>query len=213
MKTKPKSATSGTNRLKQAEGALRESESRFRLIFESEPECVKLLGPDGELHEMNAAGLAMIEADSFAQVENHCVYPLVVEEHRDAFRKLTDVVFRGESGVLEFEIVGLKGGRRWLETHAAPLRDSEGKITALLGITRDITERKRTEADLREAEEKYANIFENAVDGIFRTTADGRFITANPAMAAMLGYSTPEELIKAQSEEDKPTCLDPQLRS
>jgi len=52
---------------------------------------------------------------------------------------------QGESGVLEFEIVGLKGTHRWLETHAVPLRDENQNITALLAVARDVTQRKQTE--------------------------------------------------------------------
>src|SRR5215204_1202836 len=51
----------------------------------------------------------------------------------------------------------------------------------------------------RQAEEKYRSIFENAVEGIFQTTVDGRFLTANPALARMLGYESPEELLGAIS--------------
>src|SRR5258705_12986328 len=58
-------------------------------------------------------------------------------------------VFEGESGALEFEIVGLKGRRRWLSTHAVPLRDGSGAVQALLGITRDVTETRRAEEQLR----------------------------------------------------------------
>jgi two-component system, NarL family, sensor histidine kinase UhpB len=62
-------------------------------------------------------------------------------------------------------------------------------------------EREIREADVRrerrQAEEKYRSIFENAVEGIFQTTVDGRFLTANPAMARMLGYESPEELLGA----------------
>ena len=124
------------------------SETLLRTIIASEPECVKLLTADGTLRLMNPAGVQMLEADSFQQIENHCVYPLVDEAQRGAFRELTDRVFRGETGTLEFRITGLKGGHRWLETHASPLRDEAGKVTALLGITRDITERQRDEAIL-----------------------------------------------------------------
>ncbi|MFN0079629.1 MAG: PAS domain S-box protein [Prosthecobacter sp.] len=131
---------------KETEAALQRSEARLRAIFDTEPECVKLLAADGSLIEMNPAGLRMLEADSFQQLENHCVYLLVVAEHRTAFRELTERVFLGESGSLEFQIIGLRGGRRWLETHATPLRDASGAITAMLGITRDITQRKQAEA-------------------------------------------------------------------
>jgi len=73
-------------------------------------------------------------------------------------------------------------------------------------------ERKRVEEALRQAEEEYRTIFENAVEGIFRTTADGRFITANPAMARMLGFTSPEELIREHSDDAKPNCLDSERR-
>ncbi|MEI2583488.1 GAF domain-containing protein [Scytonema sp. PRP1] len=140
--------------LKRTEAKLAHSENLLRTIIESEPECVKLLAKDGTLLEMNPAGLAMIEADSLNQVQGQSLYPLVAAEYRPAFKALTQRVFQGESGVLEFEIVGLKGTRRWLETHAVPLRDSDREIIALLAVTRDITERKRTEASLRESEQR-----------------------------------------------------------
>ncbi len=141
-------------------------ELNYRAIFENEPECVKLLAADGSLLEMNPAGLRMIEADSLARVQNQCVYPLVVEAHRAAFRALTERVFHGESGALEFQIIGLRGGRRWLETHATPLRDAAGRVTALLGITRDITARKEAEAELRQAESTLRSIMESSTDAI-----------------------------------------------
>ncbi|KAB8319738.1 GAF domain-containing protein [Tolypothrix campylonemoides VB511288] len=140
--------------LKRTEAKLAHSENLLRTIIESEPECVKLLAKDGTVLEMNPAGLAMVEADSLEQVQGQCVYPIIAAEHRQDYIALIQRVFQGESGVLEFEIVGLKGTRRWLETHAVPLRDSEREIIALLAVTRDITERKRTEASLRESEQR-----------------------------------------------------------
>jgi PAS domain S-box-containing protein len=132
--------------LSVANEALSENERRLRTIIESEPECVKILARDGTVLEMNPAGLRMIEADSAEQVVGEKVYPLIVPEHRQAFQHLTESAFQGDSGTLEFEIVGLKGIRRWLDTHAVPLRNSSGEIVAALGITRDISERKKNAA-------------------------------------------------------------------
>lgn len=139
---------------KQMGAMLSEREALLRAIVDTEPECVKLVGPDGRLLSMNPAGLAMIEADSFDQVRGRSIYPLVAKEHRPAFRALTERVFRGESGTLEFSVHGLKGRSRWLETKAVPFRSSWGEIVALLGVTRDITERKQAEAALREHGER-----------------------------------------------------------
>jgi PAS domain S-box-containing protein len=65
----------------------------------------------------------------------------------------------------------------------------------LLGMGLDISELKKAEQALRESEEKYRQIFENAVEGIFQSTPDGRFISANPSMASILGYDSAEELM------------------
>src|SRR5258706_2313435 len=93
--------------------ALRNAQSRLSAIIENEPECVKMLDAKGTLLEMNAAGLRMVEADELRQLEGQCVYDVVATEHRAAFRALTERICRGERGTLEFEIVGLKGTRRW----------------------------------------------------------------------------------------------------
>lgn len=139
---------------RRVELALRESETRLRAIIESEPECVKLVDPKGLLLDMNPAGLAMIEADAVEQVRGLPADQIVALEHRAAFNDLIRRVFAGGSGMLEFEIVGMKGTRRWLETHAVPLRGPDGTITASLGITRDVTQRKHAEQALRESEER-----------------------------------------------------------
>jgi PAS domain S-box-containing protein len=133
--------------LKQAEIALAESEWKLRTIIATEPECEGAM-PDGTLKQMNRAGLAMIEADSEEQVIGRKVVEIVAPPYREAFLALNERVNRGESGSLEFEIVGLKGGHRWLDTHAVPMRDAEGTITGLLGVTRDITRRKKVEQAL-----------------------------------------------------------------
>ena len=129
------------------EKALERSERFLKMIIDSEPECIKMLDIDCNLLMMNQAGLEMIEADSFEQVKGQCVCPLISDQHRDAFAALTKQVFQGISGTLEFETIGLKGRHVWLETHAVPFRNEQGEIVALLGITRNVTERKRLEEE------------------------------------------------------------------
>lgn len=130
---------------KRAEDTLRKSEARYRKLIETEPECVKVLTEDNILRDMNPAGLAMIEADSPEQIIGKTVLGIINPEYRTAFTDLVKEVFRGGSGTLEFKITGLKGTKRWLETHAVPMSDESGKIYSLMSITRDITERKRAE--------------------------------------------------------------------
>jgi diguanylate cyclase (GGDEF)-like protein/PAS domain S-box-containing protein len=136
------------NERRKAEGQISQHERFLSTIIESEPECVKMLDKDGKIQMMNRSGLAMIDAESLEQVQGRCVYDLVAPLYQEKFRTATDQVFAGNPVTLEFEIVSLKGQRRWLETHAVPLRDDKEEILALLGITRDITERKNYEEQL-----------------------------------------------------------------
>jgi diguanylate cyclase (GGDEF)-like protein/PAS domain S-box-containing protein len=174
--------------LEVSEKTARASEVMLRTLVESQPECVKLLAPDGSLLQMNRAGLNMIEADSLEQVKGSHVDELVLPKYRQAFKKLNGRVFAGESGRLEFELQGLKGGRRWLDTHAVPMRDAEGNISALLGLTRDITERKQSEEHLKLA----ARVFSEAHEGILITDANAAIIDVNPTFCEITGYSREE---------------------
>ena len=193
---------------KRAEQALGRSEGRLRQIIETEPECVKVLGTNGSLLEMNPAGLAMIEADSLEQVRGRSVYRYIAPGHRDAFVALTEKVLRGGSGTLEFELIGLKGTRRWLDTHAVPLRDAEGRASGLLAITRDITERKHAEAALKESERLYRTVIEQATENIFLIDVETRrIVESNHAFREALGYSEEEldrmtlyDIVAADSE-------------
>jgi PAS domain S-box-containing protein len=127
--------------------ALRASESRYRAIVEATPECVKLVAPDGTILQMNSAGLAMVEGDE--SVLGQCVYNVIAPEFRDAYRAFNQAVCRGERGTLEFDIIGLRGTRRHMETKAVPLPAPSGGFTQL-AVTRDVTDQQRTESELRD---------------------------------------------------------------
>ncbi|MDP1872415.1 MAG: PAS domain S-box protein [Gallionella sp.] len=133
---------------KLAEAQLVESESRLRAIIENEPECIKIVDAQGKLTQMNPAGLRMIEADSLTQIAGRNILELIAPEYRKEFSRMHQRVLAGESVQMEFEIRGLKGGRRILETHAVPMQ--EYGQTVQLAVTRDITERKRLEEDIHQ---------------------------------------------------------------
>ena len=184
-----------TDRVK-VEEKLRESEKFLQTVIDTEPECVKMLAKDGTLMMMNRAGLDMIQAESFRQVQGKSVYGLVVPNYRRQFAALTERAFAGKSGTLAFEAVGLKGRPIWLETHAVPLRDDKDTIIAALGITRDITERKQAEESLRRSEALYHDLVETSQDLIWQCDTEGRYAYLNPAWEAVLGYAIKEMLGK-----------------
>jgi len=192
------------------EEKLRESEKFLQTIIETEPACVKMLARDGSLLMMNRAGLDMIDAESFDQVRGKSVYGLILPDHRRKFSDLTESVFAGKSGTLAFEAKGFKGRLIWLETHAVPLRDEKNAIIAALGITRDITEQKKSEESLKRSEALYHDLVETSQDLIWQCDAQGRYVYLNPAWEAAFGYKIEEMLGKrfadfqtpAQAERD-----------
>lgn len=77
-----------------------------------------------------------------------------------------------------------------------PIYTKEGERVGNVTICEDITARKKAETLLRESEQRYRSIVENATTGIFQATPDGRFITANPALSRMLGYGSVRDLME-----------------
>lgn len=135
-------------RLSAAE-TIREQKEFLNAILDSEPECVKVIAPSGELLQMNRAGLVMLEVNSILEAKKAGLTSFILPEYRDAFMTLGQRVFSGETCSLEFLIKGRRGTLRWLETHAMPLRKANGEVAALVGVTRDITEQKQTEDELK----------------------------------------------------------------
>jgi two-component system, cell cycle sensor histidine kinase and response regulator CckA len=137
--------------LAASERRLAQRERYLATLLDSMPECVKVLDRNGTVLEMNRAGLAMVQADRPDEVIGKCVYPLVDEACREAFRSMNEGVFNGgEGGTLEFSITGLKGARCTFETQVAPLRDEQNRVIGAISATRDITERKQIEEKIRQ---------------------------------------------------------------
>src|SRR6185436_10341093 len=195
--------------------SLRRSQARLQAIVDAEPECVKVLDRRGNLIEMNPAGLRMVEAESLDAVRGHCVFPLVVPDQREAFQGLVRRVADGGEGSMEFEVVWLKGGRRWLHTHMVPLQDEASGERLVLGITRDVTVQKRAERErtsveqaLRESETRFRRTFELAASGIAHIGMDRRFIRVNRRLCEILGYAESELLGLTGRQISHPDDLD-----
>jgi PAS domain S-box-containing protein len=133
------------------------SEARLRTIINTEPDCVKVVRQDGSLLDMNEAGVAMLEAASIEEARAHGLANFICPEHVGAFAELHRRVIAGQRGELDFEVVGLRGTRRWLRTSAAPMFDATLGETVLVGITSDITERRHDVERLRALNEELAN--------------------------------------------------------
>ena len=104
------------------------------------------------------------------------------------------------SSDLEHRIIRRDGEVRHILVRASVVKDDSGRIVKRYGANQDITERKQAEEKLKASEDKYRSIFENAVEGIYQAKPEGRYISVNPALARMLGYESPEEMITSVTD-------------
>ena len=177
-----------------------ESEQQLKTIVDTEPECVKILDKDGRLLQINRAGLNLIEAETEEQVLGAQIVTLVAPNDRADFNALNDRVLRGKPGALEFEIVGLKGGHRWLDTRAVPWYSSNGKVIGLLGVTRDITEKKMAAEAIQLSENRLIRAELASKSGNWELHLDTRRIFASLGAATLYGVPAGQfDLATAQS--------------
>ena len=184
-----------------------ESEKRFRAIVETTPECVKLVAPDGTLLHMNSVGLSMVQADSSEAVVDKCVYDLIAPEDREQYREFNERICRGERASTEFDIVGLKGERRHMETHAAPLQTADGSCVQL-AVTLDITERQRAEQALRESEQRFRMITEAAPIMVWMSGTDKLCYYFNKGWLDFVGRTLEQESGNGWAENVHPDDFD-----
>ncbi len=197
---------------KRAEAALRASEAKLRAIFDAEPECVKLLAPDATLHAVNNAGLRFIEAESAEPLLGQCLMPLVMPEDREAVAAMMAAVVAGERRTVQYRITGLKGTVRWLEMTGVPFLDEETGRKYVLGVSRDVTQRRQAEEALRQSEARFAKAFRSNPGAMCITsTQEGRFIEVNEHYCRLFGF-TREELI-GQSSVGLRLWADPEVRA
>lgn len=178
---------------KLTENKLIENEYRLQTILSAEPECVKIVDAQGNLVSMNQAGLEIIEADSPDQVIGKPILNLIAPEYKKSFAEMHQRILKGESAKLEFEVIGLKGGRRWLETSAVPFQD--GRNIVQLAITRDITDRKLTEEKLRTNKNILRAVLDNVPIGIWMMQSDGKMLFVNKVFCNSVGI-TEEQFIE-----------------
>jgi PAS domain S-box-containing protein len=188
---------------KHTEEELRKSEERFRRLAENARDMIyrKSL-PDGEYQYVSPAS-----ADLTGYMPEHFYHdPLLARKvvHPDWSHYFDTEQTRLRKGrtpaVYEYKIIHKSGEERWLYQRDVLVSDDAGNPVAIEGMVTDISERKRTEEALKDSEEKYRSIFERSPLGIFQTTLEGAFIRVNPALARMLGYGAPRDVIDSASD-------------
>ncbi|MFZ2162034.1 MAG: diguanylate cyclase [Sideroxyarcus sp.] len=179
--------------------ALRESESHNRLLVENSPMCIHEIGMDGRITSMNRSGLLMMGLKEECEIQGYRYLDAVGDADREHIAALMDKAYGGESSHFEFNASGT-GGQIY-KSCFVPIKDKNGHIEKLMGITEDITLRKQLERQLTERETLFRAIFEQADSGIELIDPDTlRFVEVNPATCRMLGYAR-EEMLQMRLED------------
>lgn len=189
---------------KQMEEALRQSEERYRNLFELVPVAVYACDADGLIEEYNHRAMELWgrEPEKNDPKEKYCgsfriYYPdgrFMPHEACPMARMLAGETL--EPHELEILVERPDGVRRNVLAHPLPLKNERGEIVAAINCLYDITERKQAEEALRESEEWFRAIVNQATAGIVRKGVDGRLMFVNQAFCDMLGYSQAELLTK-----------------
>jgi len=199
---------------KEEEKALRESEERFRHLAENMRDIVWIVSLDSRMTLFVNFAFEKITGRTCQSLYDrpNCVDLIHAEDRAQAVATLFKQVLEAYEGEAEFRIVLHGGAIRWMRCRAFSIVQNEGGANQVGCIAEDITERKQAVEALQEAEMKYRAIFENSMEGIFRSTEDGRYLAANPALARMYGYDTLAELISSVTNIEQQVYMDPARR-
>ncbi|HOU50678.1 MAG TPA: PAS domain S-box protein [Smithella sp.] len=191
------------NLLKQAQEKLQESEERYKSLFDRSLDLVYLHDFQGRFLDANDAALKRL---GYTKEEIHSLNfaSFLSEDQIPIAIKSTEILLAGiQKGLTEYRLKHKDGSDVYVETRGSIVM-SRGKPVAIQAIARDITERKKAEAALKEAESKLRTIFDSAADGmLLAKISDRKFSTANKKMGQMLGY-TEEELLQMRVDDIHP---------
>jgi len=194
-----------TTDIKHTEEALRESEERFRAIFEAAQDFIFIKNCSLKYTHVNSAMEKLFQL-SAQELIGKTDKELFGEEDGDHIRKVDSRVLAGE--IIQEEHTSPVGETPiTFNVIKVPIRDNSGEIVGLCGIARDITERKQSEEALRESEERFRSAFEDAATGIALMANDGYFMQVNQTLCKILGYSEEELLSKTWVEITEPDDL------
>ena len=197
----------------QKEGgrALQESERQFRDLFDEAPVAYHELDLEDRITRVNATELAMLGYSADEMIGRPMRDFIVDEKSSDLIPEEMAADLRIESYQRVFR---RKDGRKVpvLMRHKL-ITNASGHVSGMRSTLQDISALKRIEEDLRDAEEKYRSIFENAIEGIFQTTPEGSYMSVNPALARILGYDSTDELTSQVTHIAKQLYVRPERRT
>ena len=197
---------------KRTEEALKESEERFRSLYRNAIVGIYRTTPDGKILMANPALVSMLGYTSFEELKKRDLKKEGFEQSYSRELFIEPIEKYGEIRGVEFLWKRKDGKEIWVSESARAIRNSKGETLYYEGTIENITERKQAEEALQRSEEKYRSIFESAIVGIYQTTTEGRYLSANPTHARILGYESPEDLMECVSDLNRSFYVEPGRR-
>ncbi|MBP0022300.1 MAG: PAS domain S-box protein [Cyanobacteria bacterium SBLK] len=197
------------------ESALRTSEAELKALFAAMTDIITVFDANGNYAKIVTTNSETIYSPK-SELLGKNVREVFSSEQAQIFRdNIRDALETGETVYIEYsldaaqpgDVIGDRSGTVWFSASVSPLPNN-----CVIWVARNITKRKQMQLKVEKAEEKYRSIFENAAEGIFQSTRDGRYISANPALVAMYGYDSFAEMAALVSQIDR-CYVEPELRN
>jgi PAS domain S-box-containing protein len=176
---------------------LRKAEREYRAIIDSVSDVIFEAATSGEIMFLNDT-FTRITGFQVEQATNRNLFDMLHPQEQQEQRQHFEELVRGKRNAYRsFTRLRTSDGTfRSVELAISMLRQDENKNMRVVGTLTDVEERRRAERALSEAEKKYRQIVENAAGGIYQVTPEGQFLSANKAMARILGYDLPEQMLR-----------------
>lgn len=196
------------NQRRRVEDVLRNSEAELHALFAAMTELIFAIDINGRYIKIAPTHQALSYKPA-QELIGKTLHEVFGREQGEIFLGyIKQAIFTQETVNVEYSNQTPGEPEIWFSAKISPVSED-----LVIWVARDITDRKQAEAAQRKAEERYRSIFENTDKGLFQTTPDGRYLSANPALAKIYGYDSPEELIAKLTNIDQQLYVDKNHRA
>jgi two-component system sensor histidine kinase UhpB len=187
----------------RAERALREEKDRAQKYLDIAGVMLLAINSNQEVVLVNSKGCEILGYTREEIIGRRWCDNFIPTRERDWLNRVLAQLVAGDIEpveYVEYPVLRKTGEERLIAWHNTVLRDESARVVASLSSGEDITDRRRAEEELRKAEEQFRNIFDQALEGIYRSSPEGRALAANPAFAKMLGYDSAQDLVSSVTD-------------
>lgn len=179
---------------KELENTLRQERIFLRTLIDNIPDSIYVKDMAGRKLIANQAEVRIAGLQSEAEILGKDDFELHPKELAEKFIADDQVVLQTGQPLVNREeyVLDKQGQKSWLLTTKIPLRDESGKIVGLIGLGRDITARKQTDQALKDSEERFRDLFENASDLVCTMDLEGNLTSVNKSGERLTGYTQSE---------------------